>query len=48
MGATEVKRLVNLDCLTYAGHLENLAGVAEHSGYVFEKWISATRRRCWR
>ncbi len=37
MGATEVKRLVNLDCLTYAGHLENLAGVAEHSGYVFEK-----------
>lgn len=37
MGATDVKRLVNLDCLTYAGHLENLAGVAEHSGYVFEK-----------
>ena len=24
----EVERLVNLDCLTYAGHLENLAAVA--------------------
>jgi len=33
----EVKRLVNLDCLTYAGHLENLAGVASHSKYMFEK-----------
>jgi len=32
----EVRKLVNLDCLTYAGHLENLAGV-EHPGYVFEK-----------
>lgn len=32
----QVSRLVNLDCLTYAGHLENLAGLA-HPGYVFEK-----------
>jgi dTDP-glucose 4,6-dehydratase len=33
----EVTRLVNLDCLTYAGHLENLEPVATHSKYVFEK-----------
>jgi dTDP-glucose 4,6-dehydratase len=32
----EVGKIVNLDCLTYAGHLENLAGV-DHPGYVFEK-----------
>lgn len=35
-GHPGVNKLVNLDCLTYAGHLENLAGV-EHTGYVFEK-----------
>ena len=33
----EVARLVNLDCLTYAGHLENLEKVARHPKYVFEK-----------
>ena len=33
----EVAKLVNLDCLTYAGHLENLKGVAAHPKYVFEK-----------
>ena len=33
----EVTKLVNLDCLTYAGRLENLAGVAKHPKYVFEK-----------
>jgi dTDP-glucose 4,6-dehydratase len=33
----EVERLVNLDCLTYAGHLANLEGVKQHSKYVFEK-----------
>jgi len=33
----EVRRLVNLDCLTYAGHLENLEGVARHPKYAFEK-----------
>ena len=31
----EVERLVNLDCLTYAGHLENLAGVEKNSKYIF-------------
>ncbi|MBL9180383.1 MAG: dTDP-glucose 4,6-dehydratase [Verrucomicrobiaceae bacterium] len=34
----EVSRLVNLDCLTYAGHLENLDGIhGTHPRYVFEK-----------
>jgi dTDP-glucose 4,6-dehydratase len=33
----EVTKLVNLDCLTYAGRLENLEGVAKHTKYVFEK-----------
>ena len=33
----EVEKLVNLDCLTYAGHLENLEKVARHPKYVFEK-----------
>ena len=33
----EVERLVNLDCLTYAGHLQNLEQVRAHPKYVFEK-----------
>ena len=33
----EVRRLVNLDCLTYAGHLENLERVAHHPKYTFAK-----------
>jgi dTDP-glucose 4,6-dehydratase len=33
----EVTRLVNLDCLTYAGHLVNLEKVSRHPKYVFEK-----------
>ncbi|MBL9130379.1 MAG: dTDP-glucose 4,6-dehydratase [Verrucomicrobiaceae bacterium] len=34
----EVVKLVNLDCLTYAGHLENLDGIhGAHPRYVFEK-----------
>ncbi|MEO5804135.1 MAG: dTDP-glucose 4,6-dehydratase [Verrucomicrobiota bacterium] len=33
----EIERLVNLDCLTYAGHLENLEAVARHPKYIFEK-----------
>ncbi|HHY85538.1 MAG TPA: dTDP-glucose 4,6-dehydratase [Verrucomicrobia bacterium] len=33
----EVVRLVNLDCLTYAGHLQNLERVSSHPKYVFEK-----------
>src|SRR5580692_3332338 len=32
----EIQLLVNLDCLTYAGHLENLEKVAKHPKYVFE------------
>jgi dTDP-glucose 4,6-dehydratase len=34
---SNIKRLVNLDCLTYAGHPANLERVAKHSKYVFEK-----------
>jgi len=33
----EIKRLVNLDCLTYAGHLCNLDSVSRHPKYAFEK-----------
>jgi dTDP-glucose 4,6-dehydratase len=33
----EVTRLVNLDCLTYAGHPENLEKVSRHPKYVFKK-----------
>jgi len=32
-----VELLVNMDCLTYAGHLENLASVSKHAKYRFEK-----------
>src|SRR5689334_13380049 len=32
-----VEKLVNLDCLTYAGHLTNLERVSSHPRYVFEK-----------
>jgi dTDP-glucose 4,6-dehydratase len=32
-----IDRLVNLDCLTYAGHLCNLEAVSAHSKYIFEK-----------
>jgi dTDP-glucose 4,6-dehydratase len=32
-----ITRLVNLDCLTYAGHLENLRSVQNHPKYVFEQ-----------
>jgi len=33
----EVAKLVNLDCLTYAGHLANLEKVTRHPKYTFEK-----------
>jgi dTDP-glucose 4,6-dehydratase len=33
----DVEILVNLDCLTYAGHLANLAAISSHPKYVFEK-----------
>jgi len=37
MDRPEVTKLVNLDCLTYAGHPENLLGVDKHPRYVFEQ-----------
>lgn len=33
----EIGRLINLDCLTYAGHLANLEKAARNPKYVFEK-----------
>ncbi len=33
----EISRLVNLDCLTYAGHLANLENVSVRPNYIFEK-----------
>jgi dTDP-glucose 4,6-dehydratase len=33
----EITRLVNLDCLTYAGHPANLERIARHPKYAFEK-----------
>jgi dTDP-glucose 4,6-dehydratase len=33
----EIDKLVNLDCLTYAGHPENLERIASHAKYSFEK-----------
>jgi dTDP-glucose 4,6-dehydratase len=33
----EISKLINLDCLTYAGHLENLEKVSRHPKYFFEK-----------
>jgi len=33
----EVTKLVNLDCLTYAGRLENLESVKSHPKHTFEK-----------
>jgi dTDP-glucose 4,6-dehydratase len=32
-----IRKLVNLDCLTYAGHLANLERVSGHAKYAFEK-----------
>jgi len=32
-----IAKLVNLDCLTYAGHLANLESVSKHPKYVFEQ-----------
>ncbi len=33
----EIDRLIVLDCLTYAGHLENLADVLHHKKFTFEQ-----------
>jgi dTDP-glucose 4,6-dehydratase len=32
----EIERLINLDCLTYAGNLASLESAAQHPKYVFE------------
>ncbi len=32
-----ITRLINLDCLTYAGHPENLAPIQNHPKYAFEQ-----------
>ncbi len=37
IGRLEITRLVNLDALTYAGHLANLQGLEGHARYAFEK-----------
>ena len=34
---SRIAKLVNLDCLTYAGHLANLETISAHPKYVFEK-----------
>jgi len=36
IGRAEIRRLINLDCLTYAGHLANLRNVENHLQYTFE------------
>ncbi|MGH7950884.1 MAG: dTDP-glucose 4,6-dehydratase [Limisphaerales bacterium] len=33
----EIKKLINLDCLTYAGHPANLETISRHPKYIFEK-----------
>jgi dTDP-glucose 4,6-dehydratase len=33
----QVERLINMDCLSYAGHLANVQDVATHAKYCFEK-----------
>jgi dTDP-glucose 4,6-dehydratase len=37
IGEPSMEELVNVDCLTYAGHLENLERVADHPRYRFER-----------
>ncbi len=37
IGHAEVAKLVNLDCLTYAGHQANLEKISGNPKYVFEK-----------
>jgi dTDP-glucose 4,6-dehydratase len=33
----EISKLINLDCLTYAGHLANLRAIENNRKYIFEK-----------
>lgn len=44
----EVQRLVNLDCLTYAGHLETVANCTQHRKYVFEQVDLRNKAEVWR
>jgi dTDP-glucose 4,6-dehydratase len=37
IGRAEISKLVNLDCLTYAGHLANLEKIFGNPKYIFEK-----------
>src|SRR5689334_4577265 len=37
IGKPEINTLVNLDCLTYAGHLDNLKAVEANPKYKFEQ-----------
>lgn len=37
LGRSDIAKLVNLDALTYAGHLANLRGAEAHANYVFER-----------
>ncbi len=37
IGKPEITKLINLDCLTYAGHPANLETVSKDAKYVFEK-----------
>jgi dTDP-glucose 4,6-dehydratase len=41
-------RIVNIDKLTYAGNLENLASVAADPATASSAWTSASVTRCWR
>ena len=43
----EITRLVNLDCLTYAGHLINLEKISSHPKYVFEKVDLRDKQAVW-
>src|SRR5262245_23311108 len=44
----EVQRLVNLDCLTYAGHLQTVASCTQHRKYVFEQVDLRDKAEVWR
>lgn len=37
IGKPEITKLINLDCLTYAGHPANLEAVSKNAKYIFEK-----------
>ena len=39
-------RIINVDCLTYAGNLENLKDIEDKENLYSSKLISVTERRC--